>query len=115
MSAPLKWEFPGGKVEPGEAPRDALRREVYEELGIEIDVGKLLGTGFGTVGDRKIHLEVYASHWRTGQIELREHAESGWFDAEALEALDWPDADWPILPAVRQYLLETARDHSPTD
>lgn len=115
MSAPQKWEFPGGKIEPGEAPREALRREVSEELGIEIHVGTLLGTGSGMVDDRTIHLEVYASRWTSGKLELREHSECGWFDADELDRLDWPEADWPILPAVRQHLLETNRDHSSTD
>ena len=104
MSAPLKWEFPGGKVEPGESARQALEREVREELGIDIDVGEHLGSGEGTVGTRTIHLEVFGAQWTGGKIVLSEHREYGWFGPEELAALDWPEADWPILPAVRRYL-----------
>jgi 8-oxo-dGTP diphosphatase len=100
----LKWEFPGGKVEPGEAPRDALRRELAEELGIEVEVGELLGRGAGEAGGREILLEVYGGRWVGGEIELREHHELGWFLPEELDGLDWPPADLPIVPAVKAFV-----------
>lgn len=103
-SMPLAWEFPGGKVEPGEPPRDALRRELAEELGIDAEVGELLGEGDGRVGEALIHLEVYACRWVGGELELREHHELGWFLAEELDGLDWPPADLPIVPAVKAYV-----------
>lgn len=101
MSAPLKWEFPGGKVEAGESPRDALRREVREELDIDIEVQRHLGRGVGHVGQRTIFLDVYEATWLSGSLTLTEHHELGWFEAEELDTLDWPEADHPILPAVK--------------
>ena len=110
MSAPLKWEFPGGKVEPGESPEGALRREVREELHIEIEVGHLLGRGEGRVGrDREIRLAVYAATWLSGDLELTEHHELGWFAPDELIDLDWPEADVSILPAVAKYVAERER------
>lgn len=104
MSHPLKWEFPGGKVEPGESPRDALRRELHEELGLDIEVGDHLGRGEGRLGARKIVLDVYAAEWTGGAITLGEHLEYGWFGPGQLADLDWPEADRPVLPAVRARL-----------
>jgi 8-oxo-dGTP diphosphatase len=103
-SMALKWEFPGGKVEPGEDPRDALRRELVEELCIEIEVGAILGEGFGRVGEKQIRLTVYGCTWVGGEIELREHHELGWFLPEELDGLDWPPADLPIVPAVKAHV-----------
>jgi 8-oxo-dGTP diphosphatase len=101
MSAPLKWEFPGGKVEVDEDPRDALRREVREELDIDIEVQRFLGRGQGRVGQRSILLDVYSAIWIGRTLRLTEHHELGWFTAEELDDLDWPEADYPLLPAVK--------------
>jgi 8-oxo-dGTP diphosphatase len=107
-SMALKWEFPGGKVEPGEAPRDALRRELLEELGVEIEAGELIGEGSSADSGREIRLSVYGARWVSGQIELREHHELGWFLPEELDGLDWPEADLPVVPAVKAYVRTEA-------
>ncbi len=89
MAEPLKWEFPGGKPEPGEDARAALAREIREELALEIAVGEWLGRGTSVVTGRVIELDVYAATPVAGEVRLAEHADWGWFaaDVPVLEAL----------------------------
>lgn len=115
MSSPLKWEFPGGKVEPGELPRQALEREIQEELGMAISAGDWLGRGTAhSAAGRLIVLDVFLAHPLHRRLELREHRQWGWFQASALPDLDWAAADVPVLPAVQRLLRRladaTARD-----
>lgn len=104
MSEPLKWEFPGGKVEPGEDPREALRREIREELHLEVEVGTLLGRGESAVDGRRIVLDIYAATILAGEVRLVEHQDWGWFTAAEIDRLDWADADLPVLPALKGLL-----------
>jgi UPF0271 protein len=105
MSMAGKWEFPGGKVERDEETAEALRREVAEELGVEIEVGDRVGRGTAHHEGRRIVLEVFRARRAGGQPRLGEHAELGWFAADELAALDWPEADLPVLPALRRLLV----------
>jgi 8-oxo-dGTP diphosphatase len=109
MSLAGKWEFPGGKVEPGESPTVALAREIAEELGLEINVGQHLGTGTATVGTRLVVLDVYAATITGGSISLREHAQIAWATADELPNFDWAEADVPCLPAVAAWLRGSGR------
>ena len=104
MSFSRKWEFPGGKVEPGESPREALVREIREELGIDIEVGEFLGRGYGFSGPGRVVLDVYAARRTGGKLKLREHAECGWFDAGELESLDWVEPAEDVLRNVKCHL-----------
>lgn len=104
MSLPGKWEFPGGKVEPGEAPTAALAREIAEELGLEIGVGQWLGSGSAMVGTRVIALDVYAASVTGGSVSLREHAGVVWASAEELNGFDWADADVPCVEPVAAWM-----------
>jgi 8-oxo-dGTP diphosphatase len=104
MSLPGKWEFPGGKVEVGESAAAALVREIYEELGLDIAVGALLGTGSAKVGIKLVKLEVYGARITGGTLALREHAQAIWASADDLIAFDWAEADIPSVPKVSEWL-----------
>ena len=97
-----KWEFPGGKVEPGEEPRAALVREIREELGLETLPGELLATGSDREGT--VRLDVYACALLGGSLHRREHAASRWIGHDEVAELDWAEADVPVLPALRRLL-----------
>lgn len=104
MDLPGKWEFPGGKVKPGESPSSALAREIAEELGLQINVDHLLATGTAIVGTRDITLDVYAATIVAGTIALREHAQVAWVTADNLHQFDWAEADVPCVAAVAAWL-----------
>ena len=106
MRHALEWEFPGGKIEPGESPEAALRRELAEELGIEIEVGAWLGRGEVVSEGRRVVLDVYLARWVSGELALAEHAEVRWVDGEGVEGLAWAEADVPVLAALRAVLSE---------
>jgi 8-oxo-dGTP diphosphatase len=104
-----RWEFPGGKVEPGESDLAAVARECAEELGITIVpqafVGEVLLDGVvggGPPGGST--LRVWSARLADGQPVAHEHAQVRWVRAAELEALDWIPADRPLLPAVRRLL-----------
>lgn len=104
MSLAGYWEFPGGKIEFGEDPQSALRREILEELGCEIEVGKHIdstpyGYSFGTV--------MFTSFWASitsGEPIAREHSELRWCAPNELNALRWAPADVPTVERVRTRL-----------
>jgi len=108
MNLAGKWEFPGGKVEPGEGAELALVREIAEELGLRIEVGQLLGRGSARVGDKLIELDVYAARILAGDVSLSEHARVVWASADELLSFDWAEADVPSVPAVASWLRSLA-------
>ncbi|MET9297988.1 MULTISPECIES: (deoxy)nucleoside triphosphate pyrophosphohydrolase [Micromonospora] len=102
-----RWEFPGGKVEPGEAETDALARECAEELGVRVAVGARVGRDVRMAHGRSV-LRVYAARLLHGdEPKALEHAELRWLTAAELDSVDWLPADVPIVAALRP-LLDTA-------
>lgn len=97
MPLPLLWEFPGGKVEPGESPQEALRREIREELGVEVEVLEQLGTSRAPHGEREIELAVYLCRLVQGEPRPHEHDAVRWLAPDELDALAWAPADVPLL------------------
>ena len=108
MSLTGNWEFPGGKVEPGELPEAALARELSEELGVEVQVGPFLGRGSATSEHRLIELDVYAAVLQQGNPVPREHQEVRWLGADELTDLDWAEADIPAVAAVQRFMRSIA-------
>jgi 8-oxo-dGTP diphosphatase len=98
-----RWELPGGKVEPGESPDSALRREVAEELGCAIEVTRWLATSVPIDGARV--LTVALARITRGEPRPVEHDAVCWLDATELESVDWLPADRPFLTAIRAALV----------
>lgn len=104
MAGAGKWEFPGGKIEPGETAAAALVREIGEELGLVVEVDERLGQSEVRAEGRRLTLEVFTARRVRGAPVAREHAALRWVTAAELDGLDWADADVPHLPAVRAAL-----------
>jgi 8-oxo-dGTP diphosphatase len=94
---PDKWEFPGGKVESGESPRECLQREMQEEFGIDIRVGRFLGESVYHYPHGTIRLLAYQAAWRGGDLSLKDHAEYAWVKCDRLEGFDFAPADLPFV------------------
>jgi 8-oxo-dGTP diphosphatase len=98
-----QWEFPGGKVEPGEAPEAALVREIDEELGLAVRVGARLGPDVLVAGGRYL-LHVYVAEVLSGELVLTEHSAARWLRAEQLGDVDWIEADAPVVGALAELM-----------
>ena len=100
----MKWEFPGGKVEAGESATQALQREIFEELGISVEVGSSIGTFTTQLDTYLIQLECYWCTAEDREVSLSSHEEAGWFELIELQVLDWALPDLPVLEVVLRKL-----------
>ncbi|RLA44482.1 MAG: 8-oxo-dGTP diphosphatase MutT [Gammaproteobacteria bacterium] len=91
------WEFPGGKLEPGESPEACLARELTEEFGIETEVGKYLGESVFDYGEKIIKLLAYQVTHVNGEFQLNDHDEMRWLARAEIYDVDWAPADIPLL------------------
>ena len=100
------WEFPGGKVEDGEDPRDALARELREEIGVDADVGEIVDVTFHRYETKSVLLLFFEASRRPGSPEPRaiDVAALEWGDANALDPARFPPADVAVLSKVRALL-----------
>ncbi|MCK9398846.1 MAG: (deoxy)nucleoside triphosphate pyrophosphohydrolase [Bacteroidales bacterium] len=109
MDLPLKWEFPGGKIEVNETAENCLRREIKEELNIEIELLEKLETKCFNYETFSINLIPFVSKYLAGEIVLAEHKDFKWFAKEELKFLDWASADIPVLEEFLKLNYDTAR------
>jgi len=97
MSLPLKWEFPGGKIDSGESSEECLQRELLEEMGVRIFVGKSLPTHTHHYSTFSVTLYPFLCAIESGEITLHEHSAIAWLTPEKLQTIDWAEADLPVI------------------
>jgi 8-oxo-dGTP diphosphatase len=100
-----RWEFPGGKVEAGESPPEALRRELVEELSIDVTLGAELGPGTGWAISDRLVLRLFVGQIVSGVPTAGPaHDAVRWLGPDDVDAVDWLDSDREALPLVRDLL-----------
>ncbi|MBT1073557.1 (deoxy)nucleoside triphosphate pyrophosphohydrolase [Geobacter chapellei] len=97
MSLPLKWEFPGGKIDPDESCEECLQREIMEELGITVTISSALPSHTHCYTSFTVTLYPFICTIDKGEIVLHEHAAITWLAPEKLCELDWAEADLPVI------------------
>lgn len=97
------WEFPGGKIEPGESREVALKREIQEELGVDIAIENLLCTTEYDYPSFHLTMHCYLCSIASGEIELREHKSALWLTSDRLEDVAWLPADKEVIENIKAY------------
>ncbi len=107
MSLPLKWEFPGGKIEAGETAEECLIRELREELGVSVFIGSALSPATHSYQDFTVTLYPFICRLTGGTVTMHEHHALKWVEPQQMPELDWAAAD---LPVISEYLIITAEN-----
>lgn len=102
MSSAMLWEVPGGKVEDGESDQEALKRELKEELNIEVGVRDFVAMSCVVVGSKEIEMYVYRCDIQKGEPQALEHEQLMWAAESELLSVLWAPADIPLIPQLVQ-------------
>lgn len=95
------WEFPGGKIETGETPKEALKREIMEKLDTEISVGELIDTIEYDYPEFHLSMDCFWCEMVSGDLVLKEHEAAKWLDKEMLYSVDWLPADVLLIEKIK--------------
>ena len=98
------WEFPGGKMEPGESPEQAFKREIWEELETEIIVEWLVKTVEWDYSQFHLTMHCYWCHVNSGSLTLKEHEAARWLSPDQLDNVDWLPADQVVVEQLKVWL-----------
>lgn len=98
------WEFPGGKIEPGETPEEAIKREIQEELATEIRVEQPLITVEYDYPTFHLSMQCFLCKVEKGNLTLLEHEAARWLTYDELDGVDWLPADRVVVGSLREYL-----------